>query len=349
VKGRAVILDQIAGRAAAALMVDGRLDDILIDPPEGGAPAPGAILRAVCDRPLKGQGGMILRLPDGQSGFLRQAKGLSPGQVLLVQVSGLGQEGKATPVTTRLLFKSRYAIVTPDAPGLNIARSIRDEEERDRLLEIAHAGMEAAPASFGLILRSAGDGQPDDTLLDDISTMRALAEAVTADIEGPPELLLDAPDAHHAAWRDWSSPAPDAIEDGTGAFAAHGVSEALDEALVPNVPLAAGASMIIEPTSALVAVDVNTGADASLAAGLKANLAAARDLPRQLRLRGLGGQITMDVAPMPKKDRRQFEDALRRAFRTDATDTVLAGWTPLGLYELQRKRDRWPLKDLMPS
>ena len=50
---------------------------------------------------------------------------------------------------------------------------------------------------------------------------------------------------------------------------------------------------------------------------------------------------------MPKKDRRGFEDALRRAFRLDGTDTVLAGWTPLGLYELQRKRDRAPLTDLM--
>jgi ribonuclease G len=349
VKGRSVVLDRIGDRAAAALMIDGRLEDVLIDPPEGGAPGIGTILRAVCDRPLKGQGGMILRLPDGQSGFLRQAKGLSSGQVLLVQVSGLGQDGKATPVTTRLLFKSRYAIVTPDAPGLNIARSIRDEEERDRLLEIAHVGMDGAAEHFGLILRSATDGLAEDLLLEDIATMRDLAEAVTADTDGVPEILLDAPDAHLLAWRDWSSPAPDAIEDGAGAFATHGVWEALDAALTPHVPLVAGASMIIEPTSALVAVDVNSGADASLAAGLKANLAAARDLPRQLRLRGLGGQITLDVAPMPKKDRRQFEDALRRALRADATDTVLAGWTPLGLYELQRKRDRWPLKDLLPS
>ena len=105
--------------------------------------------------------------------------------------------------------------------------------------------------------------------------------------------------------------------------------------------------MVIEPTSALVAVDVNTGADSSLAAGLKANIAAARDLPRQLRLRGLGGQITLDVAPMPKKDRRVFEDALRRAFRIDGAEVVLAGWTPLGMYEVQRKRDRLPLTQLL--
>ena len=98
--------------------------------------------------------------------------------------------------------------------------------------------------------------------------------------------------------------------------------------------------MYVEPTRALVAVDVNTGGNFSPAAGLKANLAAARELPRQLRLRGLGGQVVLDLAPMGKKDRRGFETALRAAFRADTVDTALVGWTPLGHYELQRKRDR---------
>ena len=81
----------------------------------------------------------------------------------------------------------------------------------------------------------------------------------------------------------------------------------LDALRAAHVPLGGGASMYVEPTRALVAVDVNTGGDTTPAAGLKANIAAARELPRQLRLRGLGGQITLDLAPMPKKDRRQFE------------------------------------------
>jgi Rne/Rng family ribonuclease len=102
--------------------------------------------------------------------------------------------------------------------------------------------------------------------------------------------------------------------------------------------------MFVEPTRALVAVDVNTGGDTSPSAALKANLAAARTLPKALRLRGLGGQIVMDVAPMPKKDRRAFEDALRAAFRADAIETALVGWTPLGHYELQRKRERRPVE-----
>ncbi len=344
-KGRVVVLDEIAGRKAAALIVNGRLEDLLIDNDD--AVVPGAIFRAVCDRPLKGQGGMIVRLGDGNTGFLRQAKGFAPGDTFLVQVTGIAQDGKAAPVNTRVLFKSRYAIVTPGAAGFNVARTIKDEEERERLLEIGHEGMAEAPEGFGLILRSAANEANGEDVADDIAAMLDLAMAVTSDADGMPELLVDAPDAHVLAWRDWTSPVPDDVIEAEGAFEDHGVLDAIDDLQLPHAKLSGGASMMIEPTSALVAVDVNTAGDHSLAAGLKANMAAARDLPRQLRLRGLAGQITLDVAPMPKKDRRGFEDVLRRAFRADSTDTVLAGWTPLGLYELQRKRDRLPLKDLL--
>ena len=115
----------------------------------------------------------------------------------------------------------------------------------------------------------------------------------------------------------------------------------------PDVPLPGGGFMALEPTRALVAVDVNTGPDTSPAAGLKANIAAARDLPRQLRLRGLGGQVTVDFAPMPKKDRGTVEQVLRAAFKGEAAETTLAGWTPLGCYELQRERDRMALELLL--
>ena len=70
----------------------------------------------------------------------------------------------------------------------------------------------------------------------------------------------------------------------------------------------------------------------------------ARDLPRQLRLRGLGGQIVIDPAPMAKKDRRQVETALKAALRAEPIETNFVGWTTLGLIELQRARVRAPLK-----
>ena len=130
--GRVIVLDEIAGRKAAALIVDGVLEEVLIDPADD-TPLTGAIYRAVGDRPMKGMGGMFVKLPGGETGFLRQTDGIAPGQRLLVQVTGPSEPGKALPVTTRLLFKGKLAIVTPGAPGLNISRRIKDEAARDDL------------------------------------------------------------------------------------------------------------------------------------------------------------------------------------------------------------------------
>ena len=344
-KGRVVILGALMGREAAALMVDGRLEDLLIDAGEAVLLAPGAICRGVVDRQIKGQGGVFLRLPGGERGFLRETGGLAPGQAVLVQVSGGAEPGKAVPVSARLLFKSRYAIVTPAAPGLNVSRRIRDTETRAMLEALAAEAMSGSTA--GLILRSACEGAEAEDIAADIAQMRALAEAVLADLPGEPELLFDAPTAHEEAWRDWAEPAPDDVTDAPDAMAAHGVPEALAALLSPRVALPIGAHMQIEPTRALVAVDVNTGSDHSPAAALKANIAAARELPRQLRLRGLGGQIVVDFAPMAKKDRATLEQQLRAAFKGEAAETSLAGWTPLGNFELSRKRDRVALATIL--
>lgn len=341
-KGRVLCLDRIGDRPAAALLLDGRLEELCIDP-EGDEPVPGAIYRAVADRPVKGLGGMFVKLPGG-SGFLRQTAGIAPGQRVLVQVSGPAEPGKATPVTTRLLFKSRYAIVTPGAPGLNISRRIRDEAARQGLEAMATEGMAGADESLGLILRSACEEAEPDTVAEDIAAMRGLAEAVLADLTGGPELLVDGPSAHDLAWRDWLDPAPDEVLE-EGGFAAHGVMEEIEALLAPRVDLGEG-HMVIEPTRALVAVDVNTGPDTSPAAALKANVAAARELPRQLRLRGLGGQVVIDFAPMPKRDRHILDQVLKAAFKADG-EANLAGWTALGLYEMTRRRDRLALRDLL--
>ncbi|MEH6836173.1 MULTISPECIES: ribonuclease E/G [Falsihalocynthiibacter] len=339
-KGRTVVLDTYKGRAAAALLDNGKLSDFLIDPADKNVPIPGAIYRAFCDRPMKGQGGMMVRLP-GVTGFLREGRGLAPGQPILVQVTGFAEEGKAVPVTAKILFKSRYAIVTPNAPGFNISRGIRDDDKRDELLGIAHSVM--GESKFGLILRSICETSDPEEIAEDVAHMLGEAEGVLGAEGNAPELLLDGPNAHLLAWRDW--PTPDTMSDEAGAFVTFEVDELIDQALSSFVPLSGGASMYVEPTRALVAVDVNTGGDTSPAAGLKANIAAVRDLPRQLRVRGLGGQITLDLAPMPKKDRQTLESIIRIAFKSDSIDTSMAGWTPLGHFELQRKRERLPLKD----
>lgn len=330
-----VVLDTLAGRPAAALLRGAELHDLVIDPPEQ-LPRVGAIFRASVDRPMKGLGGAMVRLP-GMSGFLRKSHGLPEGRPLLVQVTGQAEPGKAVPVTARLLFKGRWAIVTPGAPGLNIARGIRDDAERLRLHGIAAAA--DLPEACGLIVRSAAVAAADDAIAGEIAALAGAAAAVLGDAGQGPELLLDGPDPAEFAWQEWAGAE---VDPGAGGFVASGVLDALDALAAPE-PLPGGGRLHVEPTRALVAVDVDTGGDGAGAAGLKANIAALRALPRQLRLRGLGGQIVVDPAPMPKKDRRQLEQALKAAFRDDPVETAFVGWTPLGHLELQRKRERCPL------
>jgi len=331
-KGAEILLGALGGREAVARVEDGVLQDLLVD---SSAPRPGAIYRAKATRPVKGQGGMFFDTPDG-SAYLRGAKGLAPGDLRLVQVSGYGDAGKAIPVTDRLLFKSRYAIATPGAPGINISRSLKEEETRVRLRAVADL-FEDDLDGMGLIIRSAAGLCDLQELEDDIAHTVSLAHDVLSDDGHEVEKLLEGPGPHALAWRDWPNTATREAD-----LVDHG-----DYARQTLFPLPNGASVSVEPTRALIAVDVNAGADMSPAAGLKANIAAARDLPRLLRIKGLGGQIVIDFAPCPKKDRKSIEIALRAACRADDVETALVNWTRMGHFELNRKRARPPLHEVM--
>jgi Ribonuclease G/E len=343
VKGRQILIAPLpAGGHAAALITDGRLEDLLVDPdPSDPAPLPEAIYRAVPARPMKGLGGVIVDLGAGTSGFLRGPHPPASGRPLLVQVTGWAEPGKAPPVTARLLLKGRTAILTPDAPGRNVARSLRDADRRNALAGLAEAAMADADMGLGVILRTAAADAPDSEIAAEVADLRAEWEALAQPGRSSPGLVRQAPGAAAEALRDWRETGV-AVRQATTALADAGVWDEIEQLRRPTVPLGQG-SMIIEPTRALVAVDVNTGGDLSPAAGLKANLAASAELPRQLRLRGLGGQITIDFAPLARADRPRVERALAAALRNDVIDTAIVGWTPLGHLELQRKRVRRPL------
>jgi ribonuclease G len=358
-KGRVILIDRPKERAIhAALLVDGKLEDLLLGPPKGDTtPAPGEIYWARVDRLVPKMGGAFVMLTPNQTGFLREAKGLKEGQNILVQVSTYGESGKATPVTSRVLYKARLAIHTPAAPGINISRRIKNGDERERLESLARdyiAGQikqtdedeRTIWEQPGIIIRSAAEGVDADALSGDISNIlsaRYGAECRMA--ETPP--LTDAVAQNFSpeefARTEWEA----AVETGPGLFNHHGVWDEIERLKSPRVDLPSGAWMAVEATRAMVTVDVNTGGEFGGGAPLTANLQAAKELPRQLRLRGLGGQVIIDFAPMKKTDRKRVEEALKAAFRKDPIDTTLAGWTPLGNFELQRKRERRPLSELL--
>jgi ribonuclease G len=227
----------------------------------------------------------------------------------------------------------------------------------------------------GTILRSAAAGQPAERIvadLDQATAARLHAEEALADRGTPPGVVGEPPLPRVYALREWGerigrvivgpgdfdtleglerhrhSPFADRIERVRGdPLDDLGVWDEIERMRDPRTDLPSGGWMAVEATRAMVTVDVNTGGEFSTGAGVTANVEAARELPRQLRLRGLGGQVAIDFAPQRKTDRRRVEDTLKSAFRRDPVETSLAGWTPLGNFELQRKRERRPVTELL--
>ena len=110
------------------------------------------------------------------------------------------------------------------------------------------------------------------------------------------------------------------------------------------VDLASGGNLIIEKTQAFVAIDINTSKNNSLSSALKVNIEAIREIPRQLRLRGLGGKIIIETGPLLKKHRKKIEEVLSKsALYSDKLKIV--GWSNLGNLELEMPRSRCPLND----
>ena len=330
-KGKIALLDYFDGKEAAALLIDGELHDFFAEP---GANAPGSIFKVKVKHQIKGSGGIFVESPDGDF-FLHKTKGITAGDVILVQVSSYGDEEKLPRVTTKLLFKSRYVIVTPFNEGLNIAKNIQDNERRIQIRQLIIEGLEQIP--YGMIMRSSCASANKSEIINDCKNTILTAQNVLSAEDKQMGLIHRAPSPHQLAWREWID--MPALDKTSGTFADHGVLELIDELKHSKVILNNG-NYYIEPTKAFVAIDVNTAGDVSFAAGLKANLAMAKDLPRQLRLRGLGGQIVVDPAPMLRQDRKIVENALKSALSKDTVETNFVGWTAMGLIELQRARVR---------
>ncbi len=402
--GTLVLAGLGGGAELAALVEDRRVTDWVFGPCPG--PAPETVFKAKVERPVPGAGAVFVSLgrdnepgrgEEPGQGYVREARGLKPGAVLLVEATSIPEPGKAVPVSPRVLYRQRYTIHTPGAAGVNVARGIDDADERARLQAVVEAHIAAlddwlvrrgddrpdeaarirrvleAHATGGTILRSAAKGAQAERVARDLDLAveaRLAAEERLADPGVALGPVAPGPLPRDYALREWGerigrialgpgldglpaeeeearlSPFAGRIDRMPDPMDQFGVWEEIDRMRRPDVELSSGGWIAVEPTRAMVTVDVNTGAAFAPGAAVTANVEAARELPRQLRLRGLGGQVAIDFAPLKKTERRRIEDTLKSAFRRDPVETTLAGWTPLGHFELQRKRERRPIDEL---
>ncbi len=308
-----------------------------------------------------------------------------PGEELLVQIVKEPSGSKGARVTRALSLPGRFLVWAPGGDHVGVSRRITDPAERERLRAVAARLREPGTA---LIVRTAAEGAGEADLESDHRLLAAswqeilrrartatapavvyrdldvvqralrdhLADGASVVVDRAEEVAglraLVAATAPHASVQVDAAPAADVRR---GLFAARGVDAAVERALGRRVALPSGAYLVIDQTEALTAVDVNTGrfvggaGSASLAdTFLAANLEAAAEIGRQLRLRDIGGIIVVDFIDMDLPEhRRRVLDALEAACRPDRARPQILGITQLGLVEMTRKKTRQNLRELL--
>jgi ribonuclease G len=284
---------------------------------------------------------------------------VSEGQGVLLQVRQGPAAGKAARVTGDIALVGIHLVYRPRRRGVTLsarlARTPAAAEQRAR----AQALFQGA----GVSLRRAAPGASDAELLAELARLRARWARIEAAASAatPPARLYGVDDPLHRLLLERSAPDLERIAVGDqaslararswlaewqpdmalrlasvrGPFEAAGAAEQLEAALQPSVPLAGGGSLLIQPTAALTAIDVNGGGRQAL----EANLAAAHEIARQLRLRRIGGTTVVDFIDLPARTARaRVLAALREAVADDPAPVQVFPISRFGLVEMSRKR-----------
>jgi Rne/Rng family ribonuclease len=359
------------GETRAAL-VDGRgrLMEIQVER-MGESEIVGSIHLGRVTRVEKGIGAAFIEFGDKEPGFLGKAKNVTEGQTMIVQVIRAAGGGKGAVLTVNPVLTGRYLSLDAMRPGIHWPRG---KWEGDRT-ELAALLEEIAPEGSGIAPGPLAAEAEPDTLKAEAGRLAALwmeinakaaaskpplqlraATALTDRIlcEARGAVATDDPVNFSAikAVTDRDMPdLADMLELYKGEaplFEETGVEEQLEEALGPRVEMPGGASLVIEETEALTAIDVNMGGSGgrmqSDNAIQKANEAAAREAARQIRLRNIGGLIVVDFISMKNKAHRKLlVELLRRKMRDDPVRHDVLGMTPAGLVEITRQRTGHPL------
>lgn len=296
-------------------------------------------------------------------------------QILLVQVVKEERGTKGAALTTYLSLAGRYSVLMPNtARGGGISRKITNADDRKRLKAVAEE-LEV-PDGMGVILRTAGASRTKAEIRRDFdylmrawenvreATMsssapalvyeegslikRAIRDLYNKDID---EVLVSGDEGYREA-KDFMrmlmpshAKAVKAYKEPTPLFAAFGVEAQLDAMFSSQVSLKSGGYLVINPTEALVSIDVNSGRSTREHniedTALKTNLEAADEVARQLRLRDLAGLIVIDFIDMDeKRNNRAVEKRLKDALKSDRARIQIGRISPFGLLEMSRQRMR---------
>jgi ribonuclease E len=296
-------------------------------------------------------------------------------QILLVQVVKEERGNKGAALTTYLSLAGRYCVLMPNAGrGGGISRKISNPADRKRMKEIL--GELEVPQGMGVILRTAGlerstiDIKRDYEYLSRLwDSIRELTMRSTA-----PALIYEEGDLIKRSLRDvYDTDIAQVLVEGEAGFTAasefmrqlvphqaskvelykepiplfhrYQVESQFDAMHSPTVQLRSGGYIVINPTEALVAIDVNSGRSTKERnieeTALRTNVEAAEEIARQVRLRDLAGLLVIDFIDMEEtRHQRQVEHKVKDAMRSDRARIQIGRISAFGLLEMSRQRLR---------
>jgi len=304
---------------------------------------------------------------------------LSKGQEVLVEVVKEATGNKGATLTTYLSLPGRYLVLMPGSDSAGISRKIESEEERNKLREMMNSVN--IPEGIGYIVRTASQEITKTALAQDVRYLlnlwkeikkkgqtekapallhkeqnivsRFLRDHFTSEIE---EILVDDEEALVQV-NNFLDLLPPAQRKSTTAklhkgtqplFHQYHVERQIEQIYQPTVPLPSGGSIVINPTEALVAIDVNsgrTGKDKNFEDAIfLANMEAAEELSRQLMLRDLGGLIVVDFIDMrDSKHIREVEKKVRDCMKRDKAKVDFSKISKFGLMQISRQKMAAPV------
>ena len=302
------------------------------------------------------------------------------GQELLIQVDKEERGNKGAALTTFISLAGRYMVLMPNNPRAGgISRRI-DGEDREEL-RTALDSIEI-PRGMGVIIRTAGVGRSAKELEWDLNYLVQLWDAIKTaeDQELTPsliyqensavlrairdnlrhdigELLIEGEDAFTEASNFINLVMPQfsdrvkSYDEGTPLFSRYQIESQIETAYEHSVKLPSGGSIVIDPTEALVSIDINSarstrGSDIEETA-LNTNLEAADEIARQLRIRDMGGLVVIDFIDMVEfKNQRLVENRMNEALEADRARVQVSKISRFGLMEMSRQRLRPSLDEL---
>lgn len=317
--------------------------------------------------------------PAAGKGRVNIKQALREGQEVVVQVDKEERGNKGAALTTFISLAGRYLVLMPNnSRAGGISRRI-EGEERSQLKE-AMGGLNT-PKNMGVIVRTAGIGRSTEDLQWDLDYLLQFWESITeaSKTRAAPFLIYQESNVIIRAIRDYlrqdigevlvDAPAVfDEVvnfvrgvmpayeskiklyQDETPLFSRYQIEAQIETAFQREVKLPSGGSIVIDPTEALVSIDINSarstkGTDIEDTA-VQTNLEAAEEIARQLRLRDMGGLIVIDFIDMGQaKNQRDVENRVRKSLELDRARVQVGKISRFGLLEMSRQRLRPSLSE----